>query len=260
MRFSGTKRIDRVTVYSVQNNWSSPVEPSATLTGSTYVLKDFTVQGWNGSTWVTLATVSGNNLIKRNVTFSNFTTDRIRVNLTAAGDSHSRITEIEAWGEAAAIVQSNVALASNGATASVSSMYGSAYTGSTLINNERAGVNFRTGGGWKDNTPNGWPDWVEVRFSGSKQIDRVVVYSVQDNWTAPVEPTATMTGTDYVLTNFTVQGWNGSSWVTLATVSGSNLIKRTVTFAPYMTDRIRINITGAQDEHSRMTEVEAWGS
>ncbi|MBK8568780.1 MAG: fibronectin type III domain-containing protein [Nitrosomonadales bacterium] len=44
-----------------------------------------------------LATVSGNNLVKRTVNFAAFTTDRIRVNVTSALSSHSRITEIEAW-------------------------------------------------------------------------------------------------------------------------------------------------------------------
>ena len=261
VRFRGSKRIDRVIVFSVQDNWSAPVEPSATLTGSVYVLRDFTVQGWNGSAWVTLGTVAGNNLVKRTVSFAAFTTDRIRINVTAAPDGYSRITEVEAWGEPVAVVPpSNVALATSGATASVSSMFGAAYVASSLINNERAGANFRTGGGWKDATAGAWPDWAEVRFGTTRSIDRVVVYGVQDNWTAPVEPTSTMTGNDYRPTNFTVQGWNGSSWVMLATVTGNNLIKRTVTFAAYSTDRIRINITSTPSEYSRLTEIEAWGN
>ena len=54
------------------------------MTFSLYGIIDFTVQGWNGSAWVTLATVTGNNLVKRTVTFTAFTTDRIRVNVTNA--------------------------------------------------------------------------------------------------------------------------------------------------------------------------------
>ena len=56
-----------------------------------------------------------------------------------------------------------------------------------------------------------------------------------------------------------MQGWNGSGWVTLATVTGNNLVKRTVTFTPYATDRIRINVTNGLGNYSRATEVEAWG-
>jgi hypothetical protein len=57
-----------------------------------------------------------------------------------------------------------------------------------------------------------WPDWVEVDFSGSKTIDRVVVYSVQDNYTQPVEPTDGMTFSLYGLQDFTVEGRSGNSW------------------------------------------------
>lgn len=52
------------------------------------------------------------------------------------------------------------------------------------------------------------PDWVQINFSGDKSINRVVVYSLQDNYdtTGVVEPTDTMTGAKYVLVDFTVQG------------------------------------------------------
>ena len=63
----------------------------------------------------------------------------------------------------------------------------------------------------------------------------------------------------YGLTSFTVEGRNGANWVTLATVSGNNLVKRTVSFAAYTTDSIRITITGTTDSWSRITEIEAWG-
>jgi hypothetical protein len=56
------------------------------------------VQGWNGSSWVTLGSVSGNNLVKRTLNFSAFTTDRVRINVTASLAIFSRITEVEAWG------------------------------------------------------------------------------------------------------------------------------------------------------------------
>jgi hypothetical protein len=55
-----------------------------------------------------------------------------------------------------------------------------------------------------------------------------------------------------------VQGWNGASWIDLATVSNNTLVKRTVTFPAYSTDRIRINITAARSAGSYVTEIEAW--
>jgi hypothetical protein len=154
----------------------------------------------------------------------------------------------------------NVALASNGGVASASSTYSSSFPVSAIINNIRTGANWGVSGGWNDNTPNTWPDWAQINFNGSKTINRVVVYTLQDNYTNPVEPTDTMTFSLYGITAFTVQGWNGSAWVNLASVSGNNLVKRTVNFSAYTTDRIRISITGGLASYSRITEVEAWGN
>ncbi len=153
----------------------------------------------------------------------------------------------------------NFALVSNGGVASASSTYSATYPVTAINDNERAGASFANGGYWNDATPNSFPDWVQINFSGSKSIDHVVVYSVQDNYTNPVEPGDTQTFSLYGITDFTVQGWNGSAWVVLGTVSGNNLVKRTVSFAPYTTDRIRINVTNALNTWSRITEVEAWG-
>ena len=57
-----------------------------------------------------------------------------------------------------------------------------------------------------------------------------------------------------------MQGWNGASWVTLGSVAGNNLVKRTVNFAATTTDRIRVIVTGALRNYSRITEIEAWGN
>jgi len=154
----------------------------------------------------------------------------------------------------------NVALASNGAAASASSYYNSSYGPASVINGDRSGANWGSGGGWNDAAPaNSYPDWLQVNFSGTKSVTQVIVYSVQDNYTSPVEPTDTMTFSSYGLTNFSVQGWDGSAWQTLATVSGNNLVKRTVNFSAFTTDQIRIYITGAVDGYSRATEVEVFG-
>ncbi len=152
----------------------------------------------------------------------------------------------------------NVALAANGGVASASSSLGAGYPASAVNNGERAGLNWGAGGGWNDSTLGVFPDWVQINFSGTKTLDHVVVYSVQDNWQNPIDPPATLTFSLYGVTDFQVQGWNGSAWVTLGTVTGNNLVKRTVTFAPTTTDRIRINITNALYQYSRVVEVEAW--
>jgi Bacterial Ig-like domain (group 3)/F5/8 type C domain len=358
VNFNGSKTIDRVVVYSVQDASTSPVEPTSTMTFSLYGLRDFSVQAWIGSAWVTLGTVTGNTLVKRTVTFPAVTTDRIRILVTNALSNHSRITEVEAWASTAtpttttvasslnpanvgasvtftatvtgtsptgtvtftangstlgscgsvsltgtgnvrtalcttaaltpgthsivakyngngtnatstsatlsqtvsAVSNLNVALATAGATASTSSTYNAGYPASSTINNERAGTNWGGGtGGWNDGTRSAWPDWLQVNFNGSKTIDRVVVYSVQDAYASPVEPTSTMTFSLYGLRDFSVEAWNGSAWVTLGTVTGNTLVKRTVTFAAFTTSRIRILVTSALANYARVTEIEAWG-
>ncbi len=154
----------------------------------------------------------------------------------------------------------NVAAASNGASATASSYYNSSYGPGATINGDRSGAPWGSGGGWNSVCcGNTFPDWLQINFNGNKSITQAIVYSVQDTYWAPSEPTDTMTFNNYGLRNFAVQGWDGSAWVTLATVTGNNLVKRTVNFSAYTTDRIRIYITATADGWSRATEVEVFG-
>jgi hypothetical protein len=96
--FNGAKTIDHVTVYSVQDDNINPVEPSATMTFTQRGITAFEVQSWNGAAWVSLGTVSGNNLVKRNVAFPATSTSRIRVLTNGISNGrYSLVAEIEAW-------------------------------------------------------------------------------------------------------------------------------------------------------------------
>ena len=154
----------------------------------------------------------------------------------------------------------NVALSSNGASATASSYYNSSYGPGGVINGDRAGNNWGNGGGWNSACcGNTFPDWLQINFNGTKSITQAIVYSVQNQYWAPSEPTDTMTFSSYGVVNFSVQGWDGSGWVTLATVVGNNLVKKTLNFPAFNTDRIRVNITATSDGWSRLTEVEVFG-
>ena len=153
----------------------------------------------------------------------------------------------------------NVAAATAGGVASASSVFSSQFPVAALNNNERKGAGWGSGGGWNDGTANAFPDWVEIDFNGNKIIDRVIVYTLQDNYPNSIEPTDSLTFSQYGVTDFTVQGWNGAAWVTLGSVSGNNLVKRAVTFPAFTTTRIRVNVTSALMQYSRLVEVEAWG-
>ena len=97
--FAGAKTINEVDVFSVQDNVYAPVEPTRTMTFTRYGLTDFTVQYWNGTQWLAVpgGTVSGNTLVWRQLTFAAVTTTKIRVFITAALDTWSRVTEVEAY-------------------------------------------------------------------------------------------------------------------------------------------------------------------
>ena len=154
----------------------------------------------------------------------------------------------------------NVALAASGATALASSTHSSGYAVGGVINGDRRGTSWGSGGGWTDGTSDAWPDWIEVRFAGLKTIDEVAVVSVQDAYAAPSEPTATLAFTQYGITAFQVQYWDGAQWLPVSggSVSGNTLVWRRVTFAPLSTSRVRVWITGALASWSRVTEVEAY--
>jgi hypothetical protein len=85
---------------------------------------------------------------------------------------------------------------------------------------------------------------------------------MQDNYTAPIEPTQTLTFAYRGLRAFEVQYWTGSAWAAVpdGTIANNNRVWRQVLFAPVTTTRIRVFITGALNGYSRVIEVEAWGA
>jgi subtilisin family serine protease len=267
--FSAPRTIDEIDVFSMQDNYSAPVDPTPTMTFTTWGLRAFDVQYWNGSAWVTAGSITGNNLVWRQFLFAPVTTSKVRVYITAALNGYSRVMEMEAWGASGGggtpppppPGRINMALSSNGGVASASSTYSGNYPASGANNGDRRGLNWGAGGGWNDGTPNASPDWIEIDFNGSKSIDEVDVFSMQDNYSAPSDPTPTMTFTSWGLRAFEVQYWNGSSWVSVpgASVTGNNLVWRQFIFSAVTTTKIRVYITAALNGYSRVMEVEAWG-
>ena len=99
VEFSGSKTISEIDVFGLQQNHSSPVEPTLTMTSS-YALTNFEVRYWTGSAWATVpgGSVTGNDKVWRKFTFAPLTTSKIRVHVTSvAGDNRSQVVEIEAY-------------------------------------------------------------------------------------------------------------------------------------------------------------------
>jgi hypothetical protein len=62
-------------------------------------ITSFEVQYWTGDAWVTVpnGSVTGNNKVWRQFTFSPIATGKIRVLISNALNGHSRIVELEAY-------------------------------------------------------------------------------------------------------------------------------------------------------------------
>ncbi len=142
----------------------------------------------------------------------------------------------------------NVAAASQGATITASSSYASGYGPSALINGDRRGLGYGAGGVWQDATGSAYPDWVQIAFAGTRTIDQVNVFTVQDAWSAPSEPTPGMTWSQWGVNKFTVFYYNGSTWLAVpnGVVYGNSLVWKSITFPPVTTSHIIVWIEGAQ--------------
>jgi hypothetical protein len=154
----------------------------------------------------------------------------------------------------------NAAAQANGGVATASSSYSANFPAAGANNGDRKGLNWANGGGWNDATASSYPDWLQVKFSSAQSIGEIDVFTVQDNYQSPSEPTAAMTFTQYGITSFEVQYWDGSVWVDVpgGNVTGNNLVWRKFTFTPVTTDRVRVLVNGALNSYSRITEIEAW--
>ena len=100
MDFNDSKTINEIRVYTLQNNWRTAGEPTATSLATGEGILDFIVQTWDGTQWVTVlgGNVTGNDKAMRVFTFSPITTSKMRVVVNNARNNWSRIVEVEAYG------------------------------------------------------------------------------------------------------------------------------------------------------------------
>ncbi len=160
------------------------------------------------------------------------------------------------------VIPGNHAAAGNGATAAASSVYPNGnYSAASAIDSDRTGRFWGAGGGWSDATRGLFPDWLEVTFNGAKRINEIRVYTLQDGFSAGLEPTAATAATTDGLIDFDVQYWDGSQWVTApgGAVRGNALALRAVGFPEVTTTKIRVLTHNARVFYSRVVELEAFG-
>jgi alpha-L-rhamnosidase len=93
---------------------------------------------------------------------------------------------------------------------------------------------------WNDDTDSAYPDSLTVTGPAPVTLDGVGLVSFPDG----------------VVTDYTVQTWDGSQWTTRATVSGSTALFRRIAFdRPVTTTQVRVVVTGAQNSFSRIAEL-----
>jgi hypothetical protein len=268
--FNGPKSVSEVHVFSVQDNYAAPSEPTEQMLFTKYGVTGMQIEFWDGAAWriVPNGLVVSNNKVWAKVAFEPLTTTKLRVVVNAALAGHSRLTEVEAWGVGDSAPppppRVNHALSSNGATVAASSFLDDGRAPQAAVNGDRRGLHWgsdaSTGSGWHDSSGNDFPDWLEINFGGEKTLSEVHVFTVQDNYAAPSEPTEQMPFTKYGLTEFDVEYWSGSAWQVVpgGAITGNNKVWRKLTFPALKTSKIRVVIRGALAGHSRVTEVEAY--
>jgi hypothetical protein len=109
--FKGKRTITEIDLFTIQDDYASPVEPNPRMEFTKYGLTDFDVEYWTevsfpppigaGGLWVPIpgGSVRGNKLVWKRFDFSTspITTTKIRVKCLASPDNFSRIAELEAW-------------------------------------------------------------------------------------------------------------------------------------------------------------------
>lgn len=97
---------------------------------------------------------------------------------------------------------------------------------------------------WNDASPDTYPAWLQITSPAPVTLPGVTVLSNADG----------------VPSDFTVSTWDGSAWVTRATVTGNTGVQRAVTFPQEVTtDRVRITVTknqpSSKGDYTRINEV-----
>lgn len=152
----------------------------------------------------------------------------------------------------------NVAAAANGGTASASTALGG-YAASGAINGNRTTSDWGSNGGWGSHSQlPATPQWIQVDFDRSYTLTEINVIT----YGSATEPdlTTTTNVSSFGLKDFTVEYWNGSAWVALATVTSNLYVWRQFTFAAVTTTKIRVHVTAAYDSAARVVELEAIGT
>lgn len=146
--------------------------------------------------------------------------------------------------------KTNVAYSGTGAVVIASSQQ-AGYAAASAIDGNTSSENWGINGGWMDNTPGTFPDYLEVVFGSSRTIDEIKIFTLD---------AADLPADTYGIRDFTLEYWKDGAWQTLEKFYGNTKGLIDYTFDPITTDRIRLKVdasNGAND-YSRVVEIQAF--
>jgi len=211
---------------------------------------------WTTSAWTTASTTMWTPSTPGNGYWMN-----VAVRSSGSSNPDGELVRMLPFTITAPLPRINVAAAANGGKATASSISSAGFAPGSVIDGDRKGLNWGHGGGWRDKTQDKYPDWLQIDFAGSKTIDEIDVFTIQDAYTKPVTPTLSQTFTLFGVTGFQVQYWDGTGWLPVpgGVVSANGKVWRQFFFAGITTSRIRVWVDSASAGNSRLIEVEAYG-
>ncbi|GIJ46019.1 hypothetical protein Val02_29050 [Virgisporangium aliadipatigenens] len=211
--------------------------------------RDFTLQAsTNGSTWSTVATVSGNTASTTTHDFTATQARYLRLNITTPssdGNTAARIYEFEAYGSDGTPPAANIAL---GARSTSDSSCAAAEGPSKAFNGTISGGNTDK---W---CSAGTTKWLQVDLGSNRSVSRFAVQHAGAGG-----ETATWNTRDFSIAVST----DGSTWNTVATVTGNTANSTNHPVNAVTARYVRLNITTpAQDTNgaARIYEFEVYGS
>ena len=265
---SGNNKFPRTGPATPITCFGTSITPTFTVPAANQGQYDFTVNGLNnslkGCAKVTVLKSNTNPLVGETTTI---TAKGYNLGGDATCNSTSRNLLERRVQLTFMLPPTNVALASEGATITASTTYSADYPASAVINGDRRGIVWGAGGGWNDHSSSSgvYPDRLEITFIGSKTINMIDVFTLQDNYANPIEPLASTTFTTYGIIRFRVDHWfvepgGGAYWQTIpgCDITGNTYVWRRCSFSPITTTKIRLSIFGALNNYSRVVEVQAW--
>ena len=112
------------------------------------------------------------------------------------------------------------------------------------VNNVNDGIAITDFNSWASTST---PAWLQLDFPATVTFNKVELY----------------TTTDYELKDYSIQYWDGTSWVDAAVVTGNTMAHRTTEFSPVTCSRMRVYATtgsAAQFGYARICELEVYNT